>query len=175
MNQVVETLTSRRSCRAYTDKQVEPEKLEQIIEAGRFAPTGGGRQPVHFVVVQDPQVIAQLSRMNAGFLGMGDIDPFYGAPTVVVVLADAEVDTCVEDGALAMGNLMNAAAALGVDSCWVHRARETFESEEGRALLAGWGLPADGSLRGVGNCILGYRSGDLAEAAPRKENVTYVK
>ena len=176
MNQTIETLvTTRRSCRAYTTQQVEPEKLEQIVEAGRYAPTGGGRQPVHFVVVQDPETVTQLSRMNAAVLGKSDLDPFYGAPTVIEVLVDANVGTCVEDGALAMGNLMNAAASLGVDSCWIHRAKEMFESEEGLALLAKWGLPADGSLRGVGNCILGYRSAPLAEPAPRKDNVTYVK
>ena len=174
MNQVIETLETRRSCRTYTEQQVDPETIEQIVEAARYAPTGGDRQDVTFVVVQDPETVAQLSKLNASFLGM-DLDPFYGAPTVVEVLADASVGHCVEDGALAMGNLMNAAAALGVDSCWIHRAKEMYESEEGLALLAKWGLPADGSLRGVGNCILGYRSAPLAEASPRKETVIYVK
>lgn len=171
---VLDALKTRRSCRAYLDRPVDAQTLDAIIEAGRFAASGMGRQPVTFVAVTDPATVKQLSRMNAQIMGV-DTDPFYGAKTVVVVLVDANVPTCVEDGALAMGNLMNAAHALGVDSCWIHRAREEFESKEGRAVLASWGLPSDGSLRGVGHCILGYAAGPASEPKPRRDNVVYVK
>ena len=103
------------------------------------------------IVVQDKETIAQLSKMNAKVFGKEDMDPFYGAPTVVVVLADKNMPTCVEDGSLVMGNLMNAAYGLGVGSCWIHRAKEEFESEEGKALLKKWGV--EGDYIGVGHCI----------------------
>jgi nitroreductase len=105
------------------------------------------------VAVTDKQTRDQLSRMNAAVMG-AENDPFYGAPCVVVVLADPERYTWVEDASLVMGNLMNAAHAVGLGSCWIHRARNMFDSEEGKALLRAWGLPEN--LRGVGNCILGY-------------------
>lgn len=171
--ETLEALTHRRSCRSFSDKPVEREKLERIIEAGRFAPSGMGRQPVTFVAVTDPATVAQLSRMNAKVMG-GNGDPLYGAGTVIVVLVDANVPTCVEDGSLAMGNLLNAAYALGVDSCWIHRAHEVFDSAEGRKLLEKWGLPSDGSLRGIGHCALGYASKPLPQPKPRRENVVYV-
>lgn len=170
-----ESLLTRRSCRAYDpDRPVDQETLEKIVEAGRFAPSGMGRQPVHFVVVRDRAVRDQLSRMNAQIMG-GNGDPFYGAPTVVVVLVETGFPTVQDDGALAMGNLLNAAHALGVESCWIHRAEEEFDSAEGRELLAAWGLPADGSLRGIGHCILGYAPAGAKEpvAKPRKDNVVW--
>lgn len=174
MNQVIESLKARRSCRKFESRQVDPEALEQIVEAGLWAPSGMGRQATHMVVVQDPDDIAQLSRMNAEIMG-AESDPFYGAPTVIVVLADPSKPTCVEDGALVMGNLLNAAHALGVASCWIHRAQEEFESDEGKALLAKWGV--EGTWRGVGHCILGYAAeGGEAPAAERLEGrVTYVR
>lgn len=174
MNQVIESLKARRSCRKFESRQVDPEALEQIVEAGLWAPSGMGCQATHMVVVQDPDDVAQLSRMNAEIMG-AESDPFYGAPTVIVVLADPSKPTCVEDGALVMGNLLNAAHALGVASCWIHRAHEEFESDEGKALLAKWGV--EGTWRGVGHCILGYAAeGGEAPAAPRIEDrVTYVR
>ena len=173
MNEVIQTLEERRSCRKFSDRPVEDEKVERIVEAGLYAANGMGRQASHLVVVTNPDDVAQLSRMNAQIMG-ADIDPFYGAKTVVVVLADPAVPTCVEDGALVMGNLMNAAHALGVGSCWIHRAYEEFESNEGKALLAKWGV--EGEWRGVGHCILGYaEDGGEKPAAERKAGrVTYV-
>lgn len=170
----LETMLTRRSCRMYSDQPVPREALEKIVEAGRFAPSGMGRQPVHFVVVQDRAVRDQLSRMNAEVMGSTG-DPFYGAPVVIAVLVDNDAPTGEDDGALALGNMLNAAHALGVESCWIHRAHEVFDCEEGRELLASWGLPADGSLRGVGHCVLGYAR-DCApapETKPRKENVVW--
>ena len=169
-NEVIKTLTERRSVRKYTRKQVEEEKLELILKAGTYAPTGMGSQSPIMVVVQDPETISLLSRLNAVAMGSSG-DPFYGAPTVVVVLADKNMWTCVEDGSLVMGNLMNAAFSLGVDSCWIHRAKEVFETKEGKELLKKWGIGEN--YIGVGNCILGYRDGELASARPRKNNSIY--
>lgn len=165
MNETLEILKNRRSIRAYRDEQLSEEVLEQILEAGTYAPTGMGMQSPVMVAIQDADIIRKLSRMNADVMGVQS-DPFYGAPTVVVVLADKTRGTYVEDGSLVMGNLMNAAAALGVGSCWIHRAREVFDTDEGKALLRGWGLDPE-KYAGVGNCILGYAA-QPGTAKPRK-------
>lgn len=170
MNEVLKCLEERRSVRKYKKEQIKDSELAQILRAGTYAPTGMGAQSPIMVVVQDPETIAQLSKMNADVMG-NTADPFYGAPTVIVVLADASRGTCVEDGSLVLGNLMNAAFSVGVDSCWIHRAREVFDSEEGKALLKKWGIA--GNYIGVGHCILGYRDGALPAAKPRKENYIY--
>ena len=170
MNDVIRSLKERRSVRAYREEQVREEELRQILEAATYAPSGMGKQSAVMVVVQDKETIAKLSRLNAAVMG-AEIDPFYGAPTVEVVLADRSSFTWKEDGCLVMGNLMNAAYAVGVDSCWIHRAKEVFEGEEGQALLKQWGI--EGDYVGVGHCILGYRAGDLPEAKPRKANYIY--
>lgn len=170
MNDVIRSLKERRSVRAYREEQVREEELRQILEAATYAPSGMGKQSAVMVVVQDKETIAKLSKLNAAVMG-AEIDPFYGAPTVVVVLADRSSFTWKEDGCLVMGNLMNAAYAVGVDSCWIHRAKEVFEGEEGQALLKQWGI--EGDYVGVGHCILGYRAGELPEAKPRKANYIY--
>ncbi len=170
MNEVLKCLKERRSVRKYRSEQIKDSELEQILEAGSYAPTGMGAQSPIMVVIQDPETITKLSRMNAAVMGVST-DPFYGAPTVVVVLADKNRATFVEDGALVMGNMMNAAFSIGVDSCWIHRAKEVFDSEEGKALLKEWGI--EGDYQGVGHCILGYRDGDLPQAKPRKESYVY--
>ena len=170
MNEVLKCLKERRSVRKYKAEQIKDSELNQILEAGTYAATGIGMQSPIMVVVQDSEMIAKLSKMNAAVMGVNS-DPFYGAPTVVIVLADAERGTCVEDGSLVMGNLMNAAYAVGVDSCWIHRAREVFATEEGKALLKEWGI--EGNYIGVGHCLLGYRDCELPQAKPRKENYIY--
>lgn len=167
MNDVLKCLKERRSIRKYKKQQITDQELEQILEAGMYAPTALGMQSPIMVVVQDPETIQTLSKMNAAVMG-ADSDPFYGAPTVVIVLADRSRPTYVEDGSLVMGNLMNAAHALGLGSCWIHRAKEEFESEEGKALLKKWGI--DGDYVGVGHCILGYAADEPGEPKPRKEN-----
>lgn len=169
-NPTLETLKSRRSVRSYLPRQVEEEALQAILEAGTYAATGMNRQSPIIVCVQDPAARETLRRMNAAVMG-SDGDPFYGAPTVLVVLADKAIRTCVEDASLVIGNLMNAAFSVGVDSCWIHRAKEEFESDEGKALLASWGI--DGDYVGVGHLILGYRDGELPVTRPRKENYIY--
>lgn len=173
MKTTLEDLKNRRSCRSFQPRQITREELDAVLEAGTYAPTGMGSQSPVIVAVQDREIIARMSRLNAAVMGM-DIDPFYGAPTVLVVLVPGDAMTGTEDGSLVLGNLLNAAGALGLGSCWVHRAREVFETEEGRALLRQWGL--DEGYVGVGNCILGYRADEVPEAAPRKENyVIHVK
>lgn len=168
MRETLRDLKERRSCRAYLPEQIGEEALAAILEAGTYAPTGMGRQSPVIVAVQDPETRNALSRMNAAVMGR-DGDPFYGAPTVVVVLADPEIGTYLYDGVLVMGNLMNAAQAVGVDSCYIFRAKEVFETAEGKALLRKWGIPE--RYVGIGNCILGYGApGGKKEAAPRKEN-----
>lgn len=167
MRETLRDLKERRSCRAYLPEQIREEALAAILEAGTYAPTGMGRQSPVIVAVQDPETRNALSRMNAAVMGR-DGDPFYGAPTVVVVLADPEIGTYLYDGVLVMGNLMNAAQAVGVDSCYIFRAKEVFETAEGKALLRKWGIPE--RYVGIGNCILGYGApGGKKEAAPRKE------
>lgn len=170
MNEVVNSLINRRSVRSYQDKQVDQETLDQILEAGLYAPSGMDRQPTIMVVVQDKETIAYLSKLNAAVMNSNN-DPFYGAPTVVIVLADATVGTYIEDGSLVMGNLMNAANALGVDSCWINRAKEVFNSQEGKELLKKWGI--DEKYVGIGNCILGYANGEKPTAKPRKDKRIY--
>ena len=170
-NPVLEALENRRSIRKYKKDQVDEAALQAILRAGTFAATGMNRQAPIIVAVQDKDTIEQLRHMNAEIMGDANTDPFYGAPTVVIVLADASVRTCVEDGSLVMGNMMNAAYSVGVDSCWIHRAKQEFESEEGKALLEKWGI--SGNYVGVGHLILGYRDCDYPEARPRKENYIY--
>lgn len=160
-----ELLKNRRSIRKYQQTQVPEDLLDAILEAGLYAPSGINTQNTVMVAVRDRQTRDQLSRMNAAVMGSA-ADPFYGAPCVIVVLAYPERYTCVEDGALVMGNLMNAAYEAGLGSCWIHRARQMFESPEGKELLKQWGLSQE--LVGVGNCILGYADEDPAPK-PRLE------
>ena len=162
----LQVLKNRRSVRAYRDEQIREDQLNAVLEAGTYAPTGMGKQSPVMVVVQDKALIRRLSRMNAAVLGI-DSDPFYGAPTVVIVFGNPNAAmTWLEDGSLVMGNLMNAAFAVGVSSCWIHRAKQMFETDEGKALMREWGVP-DGCV-GIGNCILGYAKDPLPNPRPRK-------
>ena len=168
MNETLKTVKERRSCRKYLPKQVEENVLDRILEAGTYAPTGMNRQAPVIVAVQDKATRDKIAKLNAAVMD-ADTDPFYGAPTVLVVLADPNVRTYVYDGALVMGNLMNAAHAVGVDSCYIFRAKEVFATEEGKELLRTWGIPDH--YEGIGNCILGYGAeGGIRAASPRKEN-----
>ena len=164
-NEVIKAMIERRSCRKFKAEQIKDEELQAILKAGKYAATGKGLQSPKMVVIQNPEVIAKLSKWNADIMGVTS-DPFYGAPVILIVLADKDIPTYQYDGSLVMGNLMNAAHALGVDSCWIHRAREVFDSPEGKALKAQWGVPE--SYVGIGHCVLGYRSGEYPEAKARK-------
>ena len=164
--ETLNALKSRQSTKAYTAKQVPDALLDEILEAGLYAPTGRNNQKAIMIAVRDVETRNQLSKLNAAVLG-ADTDPFYGAPCVIAVLSDPECSTWVEDGSLVMGNLLNAAHALGVGCCWIHRAREVFDAPEGKALLESWNLPTH--LRGIGFCILGY-SAKAPVPKPRAEN-----
>ena len=170
MSETLNVLKTRRSCRAYKPDPVEDEKLNAIIEAGTYAATGMGKQSPIILIVKDKALRDKLMKMNAAIMGM-DIDPFYGAPELLIVLADKAMPTYIYDGSLVMGNMMNAAADLGVASCWVHRAKEEFESEEGKAILKELGI--EGDYEGIGHLILGYAAKPLPDPAPRKDNYVY--
>lgn len=164
---VLNALYERRSCKCFRPEQIKDEELNAVLKAGTMAPTGRNSQSPTMVVVQDADTIALMSRLNAAVMGM-EGDPFYGAPTVVVVFGDTQQMTWFEDGCLVMGNLLNAAPAAGLGGCWIHRARQTFETPEGRELMRRWGLPEH--YIGIGNCILGYPAGEPKPRQPRKAN-----
>lgn len=173
MNEVLQAIETRRSVRKYKSDPIPQEVLEQIVRAGTYAANGMGRQSAVIVAVTNRELRDRLSRMNAAVMGANS-DPFYGAPAVLVVLAAKDCVTNVYDGSLVMGNLMLAAHTLGVGSCWIHRAKEEFESDEGKAILKELGI--EGDYIGVGHCILGYPADAPGAPAPRKENrVFYVK
>ena len=166
MNETLKVLKERRSIRKYKAEQIKDSELDLILEAGTWAPTGKGQQSPVMVVVQDKETISYKSKLNAQIQGNPKADPFYGAPTVVVVLADGENPNWFADGSLVKGNLMTAAHSIGVGSCWINRARELFDMPEGKELLKKWGL--EETYRGVGNCILGYADGPAPAPKPRK-------
>ena len=156
---------TRRSCRSYRPDAVPEDVLDKVLEAGTYAPTGGGHQSPVIIAVRDPKLRSALSAMNAEIMG-GNSDPYYDAPVVVLVLAEG--NTFVEDGACVLENLMLAAHAMELASVWVHREREMFDSEQGKAMLRTLGLPE--TLRGVGAVALGYAAQEPVEAAARKQN-----
>ena len=170
MNETLKTLTSRKSCRSYRPMHVLREDLEQIVAAGLNAPSGLNNQTPRFVVVQDDETVRLLSKYNAA-VGHFPMDPFYGARDVIVVLAKKE-GTYLYDGSLAMGNLMNAAWSMGIDSRWIHRAKEVFDSEQGKALLQTWGITED--VEGIGFCILGYAQEEKEKTDIKPGRVFYV-
>lgn len=170
MSDVLETIKSRRSIRKYKSDMVPQDKLEKIIEAGTYAATGMGKQSPIIVAVTNKELRDRLSAMNAKIMGT-NTDPFYGAPVVLIVLADKSRPTYVYDGSLVMGNLMLEAEAQGIGSCWIHRAKEEFESEEGKKLLKSLGI--EGDYEGIGHCVLGYADGPAPKAAPRKDSYVY--
>ena len=165
--EAIENLITRRSVRQYKEDAVPKEIIEKIIEAGTYAPTGMNWQSPVIIAVTNQELRDRISAWNAKVIGT-DTDPFYGAPAVLIVLADKSRPTYLYDGSLVMGNLMNAAHAYGIASCWIHRAKEEFETEEGKALLKELGI--EGDFEGIGHCILGYAEGEAAPARPRKEN-----
>ena len=167
MNEAMKNLLTRRSVRKYKKEQISDSELQAVLGAGTYAPTAMGRQSPIMLAVQDPADIAELERINDEIRGTPGARSFYGAPTVVLVLYPTGRPSGVQDGSLVLGNLMNAAHALGLGSCWINRAREVFEMPEGRALLEKWGV--EGDWVGVGNCILGYADGPEPQPIARKE------
>ena len=168
MNETMNAILTRRSVRKYTDEMPKKEDLEQIIQAGLYAASGKGGQSSIIVAVTDKALRDRLMEMNRKVGGWAEgFDPFYGAPAVLLVLAKKNTPFTVADGSLSMGNMMLAAHALGLGSCWINRAREEFETEEGREILRSLGV--EGEYEGVGHCVVGYPAGELPKAAPRKD------
>ena len=172
----LEILKTRRSCRVFSDRMPDRELIAKVVEAGTYAPTGHGLQSPIILAVTDRTLRDRLSAMNAriwneltvarGGVPKEGIDPFYGAPVVLVVLADRSVRTWQYDGPSVLCQLANAAHAAGLDSCWIHRAKEEFESEEGKAILSELGI--EGDYEGIGHIVLGYRAKELPPAKERK-------
>ena len=170
MNEVIKNMEERRSVRGYKPDMIRKEDLDTIIEAGTYAATGMGMQSPIIVAVTDKATRDQLSAMNAKIMGT-DTDPFYCAPVFLIVLADKARPTYLYDGSLVMGNLMNAAHSLGIGSCWIHRAKEEFESDFGKKILADLGI--EGDYEGIGHCAIGYAKAPVNAPAKRKDDYVY--
>ena len=174
MNETLNVLETRRSVRAFDPSRMPTDQLiSEVVKAGEYAPTGRGMQSPRIVVITNKAVRDRLSQLNAEVMGVTS-DPFYGAPVILLVLADRSRPTYLYDGSLVMGNLMLAAHDAGLGSCWIHRAREVFDTDEGREILRGLGI--EGDYEGIGNCIIGYADGAEPDAAPRRAGrVFYAK
>ncbi|MBQ6610875.1 MAG: nitroreductase [Oscillospiraceae bacterium] len=168
MNEVIKAMLERRSIRKFKPETPKKEDLEQIIEAGLYAASGMGRQAAIVVAVTNKEIIKKLSKVNAEIWGKEGRDPFYGAPAILIVLAEKDWRNAAYDGSLVMGNLMLAAHSLGLGSIWINRAKQEFEMEEWKAWLKSIGV--EGEWEGVGHCAVGYIDGDVPKAAPRKAN-----
>lgn len=169
-NIVLDSIKTRRSIRKYKPDMIPGEVLDKIIEAGTYAATGMNRQSPIIIAVTKKEMRDRLSKLNAEIMGT-DSDPFYGAPVVLIVLADKSSANYIYDGSLVMGNLMLAAHSLGVGSCWIHRAKQEFERPEGKEILKSLGI--EGDYEGIGHCILGYVDGEYPKAAERKKDWVY--
>ncbi len=172
MNEVIRALKERRSIRSFKAEMPKPEDLEQIVEAGLYAPSGMNRQDALILVVRDKTLRDRIMESNRKIGGWPEgFDPFYGAPVIMIVLADTKEGNHVYDGTLVMATLMLAAHALGLGSIWINRARQEFETEEYRQLLKELGI--EGEWEGIGHCAVGYIDGEIPEAAPRNEGRVY--
>lgn len=172
MNETLRVLESRRSCRSFKPDMIKEEELDAILRAGTYAATGMGKQSPLIIAVTDKKHRDAIAAANRKIGGWSEgFDPFYNAPVILIVIADKNVPTHVYDGSLVLGNLMNAAESLGVASIWIHRAKEEFESDFGRELLAELGISGD--YEGIGHCALGYAAEPAKDAAPRKDNYVY--
>ena len=168
MNAVLENMKSRRSIRKFKPEMPKKEDLQQIVEAGLYAANGMGRQATITVAVTNKELRDKLSAINCKIGGWDEgVDPFYGAPAILIVLAEKDWRNRVYDGSLVMGNMMLAAHSLGLGSCWIHRAKEEFETDWGKDLLKSLGV--EGEYEGIGHCALGYVDGEYPQAAERKE------
>lgn len=172
MNETLKVLETRRSCRNFKPDMISEEELQGIVKAGTYAPTGMGKQSPLIIAVTNKELRDQIAEENRKIGGWKEgFDPFYGAPVILIVLADRTCRTHVYDGSLVMGNLMNAAESLGVASIWTHRAKEEFDSEFGKKILTDLGI--EGDYEGIGHCALGYAAEEPKDAAARKENYVY--
>lgn len=168
MNEVTKVLCERRSIRKFKDESIPKEILEEILKCGCYAPSGKNMQSAKIVVVENREKIEKIAKINGSFVNKAGLNPFYGAPVLVIVFANKNISTYIEDGSAVISNIINAAYSLGVDSCWVHRARETFLTSVGKELCSDWGLGSE--YVGIGNVVLGYRDMPIPPAAKRKDD-----
>ena len=172
MNEVIKAMKERRSIRRFLPEMPPEDILSQIAEAGIYAASGRNFQGVKVIILTDKKKRDEISELNRSIGGWGEgFDPFYGAPAMIIVLADKTHPTYLYDGSLVMGNLMLAAHTLGLGSCWIHRAKEEFEGEYGKAMLSSLGI--EGEWEGIGHCAKGYPADDLPAAPERKSNRVY--
>ena len=172
MNETLKVLETRRSCRKFKPDMITDDELKSVIEAGTYAPTGMGKQSPIIIAVKNKEMRQKLVNENRKIGGWPEgFDPFYGAPVILIVLADKSMWTYKEDGSLVIGNMLNAAESLGLGSIWIHRAKEEFESDFGKNLLKELGI--EGDYEGIGHCALGYIDGERNKAVPRKANYVY--
>ena len=172
MNETLKVLESRRSCRSFKPDMIKKEELDSIIKAGTYAANGMGQQSPVIIAVTSKELRDSISEENRKIGGWDEgFDPFYGAPVILIVLANKEVGTYLYDGSLVMGNLMNAAESLGVASIWIHRAKEEFESDFGKGILKKLGI--EGDYEGIGHCALGYAAEPAKDPVPRKADYVY--
>ena len=167
----LEIIRTRRSCRSYKPEQITDDQLNLVLEAGTYAPTSRGLQSPFIVAVQNKELLNRLAKMNAEVMGV-TTNPYYDAPTYILVFVPEDAPNGVQDASLVLENMMLAAHAQGLGSCWIHREREMFATEEGKELMAQWGLPE--GLVGIGALSLGYPDGEPFPAKPRKEGYTRV-
>ena len=167
----LEIIRTRRSCRSYKPEQITDEQLNAVLEAGTYAPTSRGLQSPFIVAVQNEDLKLRLAKMNAEIMGV-TTNPYYDAPTYVLVFVPVDAPNGVQDASLVLENMMLAAHAQGLGSCWIHREREMFATEEGKELMKQWGLPE--GLIGIGALALGYPEGESSPAKPRKEGYTRI-
>ena len=168
MNEIIKAMKERRSIRKFKSERPSKADLEQIVEAGLYAANGMGKQATKIIVVTDNKLRDKIMEMNRKIGGWDEgFDPFYGAPAMLIVLSEKDWRNKVYDGSLVMGNLMLAAHSLGLGSIWIHRAKEEFESDEGKEILKQLGI--EGEWEGIGHCAVGYIDGELPKPAPRKE------
>ena len=170
-NNFLEIIRTRRSYRSYKPEQITDEQLNAVLEAGTYAPTSRGLQSPFIVAIQNDELKARLAQMNAEIMGV-TTNPYYDAPTYVLVFVPADAPNGIQDASLVLENMMLAAHAQGLGSCWIHREREMFATAEGQALMKQWGLPE--GLVGIGALALGYPDAEPSPAKPRKEGYTRV-
>ena len=165
--EALEVLKNRRAIRAYKKQQITDEELDAVLEAGTYAPTGAGTQGCKIIAVQTPEYVERVDALNAKVIGK-EGHPYYGAPTIVLIFETSECKTHTLDGAAVCTNMLNAAYALGLGSCWINRCQQMFEMEEGKQLLKEWGISEE--LVGVASFSLGYPDCEHPQAKPRKKD-----
>lgn len=171
MNDTLNTIKKRRSCKNFKSDMLDKKIIDKVIEAGTYAPTGKNLQSPIILAITNKEVRDKLSHINASIMGR-DFDPFYGAPVVLVVLADKSIPTYIYDGSIVMENMLLAAESLGLGACWIHRAKEEFETNEGKEILKSLGIIGD--YEGIGNCVLGYKNSEGREHSIKDNYVFYI-